>query len=82
MLFQDILVRVSIRVPRAIDFRPALPTAKSCRNRSMLLAMLQCGNNAPQRAAAVQQEPPDGSHFRRETLAPDIHLGFNLKTMA
>jgi hypothetical protein len=35
--------------------------------------------NAP---PAVQQKPPDGGGFRRETLAPGMYLRFNLKKMA
>jgi hypothetical protein len=48
----------------------------------MVLAMLHCGNNAPQRRITTQQNPPDGSLFRRERLAPRMYLRFNLKNMA
>jgi hypothetical protein len=48
----------------------------------MVLAMLHCGNNAAQRWWTAQQKPPDGAPYRRETLAPGMYLGFNLKKMA
>jgi hypothetical protein len=56
--------------------------AEAGRNRFMVLAMLHCGNNAAQRWWTAQQKPPDGAPYRRETLAPGMYLGFNLKKMA
>jgi hypothetical protein len=32
--------------------------------------------------STAQQKPPNGGLLRRETLAPGMYLGFNLKNMA
>jgi hypothetical protein len=72
-----------------VNYRRETKWRKAGQNKFMVLAMLHCGNNAPQRWLAVQlrwddmqQKPPDGGLFRRERLAPRMQLRFNLKKMA
>ena len=70
MLFHGDLVRVWFRAPRTIGRRRGPTVAKSGRNRVMVLAMLHCGNNAPQ---------PD---VRRATEAAGRHPFPERKTCA